>query len=437
MFLERIKQPFLKLIQHRYDSSVFRRTILLVAFIVPAFLANLFVHFFATRILTSQNFGVFYVAITLTNVLFSGSTLLHIVYTRYLIEVRQGEGPSYSIQAMLRIQRFIALWGGGLSGAIFIALLSFGKPFGIHSDLLILMVVLDTYISYLADLGRVYLQSVQKVLLLGTYTLVWMAIRLLLCLIGMKVYGTAWAVLLGSFLAGAIVFIGFQIYLKFEGKPETRTILPLPSLRTLGSVFTGYGFVTVISNMDIFLAYFFLTAKDVGIYSASSVFPKGVLVVMTPLIQMLFGVMINGKIAEEEFRRIVRKSFGVVVALTTVGSLFIWLTTPWTCGGVWGLHLCDARTLSVLLLTVVPLSLLRIAVVLDYVHARDHLPLWLSLPVFIFLVVLWMTKPSMVDLANEFAVFSLGTLVFFLSIQKINAWYRNRVEMASFEGQPK
>lgn len=437
LFLENLKQPILGQIFHRYDSSVFRRSTLLIAFIIPAFLANLFVHFFATRILNSQNFGILYIAITLTNVLFSGSTLLHIVYTRYLIEVRQENGTKFSGQAMYQIQRFIALWGGSFSGAIFIVFALFGAPFGIHSDLLILMVVLDTYISYLTDLGRVYLQSMQKVFLLGMYTLIWMIIRLVLCLMGMKIFGTSWAVLLGSFLAGLVVFLGFQIYLRFEEKPESRTVMSLPSLKTLGSVFMGYGFVTIISNMDIFLTYFFLTGKDIGIYSASSVFPKGVLVVMTPIIQMLFGVMIKGKIAEEEFRRIVRKSFGVVLALTSVGTLFIWLTIPWTCGGVWGLHLCNASTLGVLLLTVVPLSLLRIAVVLDYVHGRDYLPLWLSLPVLMYMTVLWMVRPSIHGLANGFAVFSIGTLMFFLSVQKIDAQFRNRSETRTHESLPK
>lgn len=424
---------FSKLVErlsHRYDNSVIRRTTILVAFILPAFLANLFVHYFATHILSSQNFGIFYVAITLTNVLFSGSTLLHITYTRHLIEVGQEHNHSCVVAAMYRIQRSVATWGIFISLGLFVGLLLTGKSIGVQSTLLVFLIILDTYVSYLADLGRVYLQSVQRVFYLGAFTLLWMGLRLVFCLIGMYEFGTAWAALLGSVIAALIVFAGFQISLNYEkiGKPDF--IPPLPSLRTLGSIFVGYGFLTIISNLDIFLAYFILKGNDIGIYSSSSVFPKGILVVITPLIQMLFGVMVAGNISEEVFRKIVRKSFGVVSALTIAGVSSVWLLAPWMCGGKWGLHLCDRHSLSILLLSVVPLSLLRISVVLDFVHKRDHLPLWLSVPVLIYVVIAWRTKPTFDVLAEQFALFSLTSFLFFIATQRINAWrtYRQNSE---------
>lgn len=399
---------------------------ILVAFILPAFLANLFVYYFATRILSAQNFGIFYVANTLSNVLFSGSTLLHITYTRHLVQVGQEHDHSSVIATMYKIQRSIAIWGTLISLILFISLLGIGQSIGVKSTLLVFLIIIDTYISYLADLGRVYLQSVQRVFYLGGYTLLWMVLRFILCIIGMSVFGTVWATLMGSIIAAVIIFVSFQIALKNEKKCTLKIIPKLPSLKTLGYVFLGYGFLTIISNLDIFLAHLTLNGTNIGIYSSSSVFPKGILVVLNPLIQMLLGIMIVGNISKENFLKIVKKSFGVVFVLTSTGVLTVWLLIPWICGGRWGLHLCDSHSVHILLLSVIPLSLLRISVILDFVHQRDHLPIWLAVPVLIFIMTVWMTKPSVSILADQFAIFSLATFLFFIIIQRINASLTSR-----------
>ena len=413
----------LGLLSHRYDNSIIRRTSLLVVFIVPAFLANLLVHYFATRMLSPQNFGIFYVAITLTNVLFSGSTLLHITYIRHLIQVGQELDRSVLVATMYRIQRSITFWGMIISFGLFLFLLLIGKSIGIRSTLLMVLIIADTYVSYLADLGRVYLQSIHRVVHLGFYTLLWMGIRLLLCVLGIYWLGTAWAALAGSTLAALIVYAGLQIYLAREKGAMILAVPSLPSLKTLGYVFFGFGFLTIISNLDIFLGYFVLGKKAAGVYSSSSVLHKGILVVITPLIQMLFGVMVAGYLSEKVFRKMVRKSYAVVFALTISGASFVGIFKPWMCGGRWGLHMCSAEILILLLISTIPLSLLKIAVVLNFVHKKDHLPLWLFVPVVAFAAIVWVTKPDGYHLATDFAFFSLGTLLFFLAIQRINTLF--------------
>lgn len=413
----------LGLLKHRYDNSIIRRTSLLVAFIIPAFLANLLVHYFATQMLSPQNFGVFYVAITLTNVLFSGSTLLHITYIRHLIQVDHDFDRNVLVATMYKIQRSITFWGMIISLCLFFLLLLIGKSIGIRSTLLMILIIADTYVSYLADLGRVYLQSVHRVVHLGSYTLLWMGIRLLLCVLGIYWIGTAWAALAGSTLAAIIIYVGLQAYLAREKRASIPVAPPLPSLKTLGYVFLGYGFLTIISNLDIFLAYFVLDEKAVGSYSSSSVFPKGILMVITPLIQMLFGVMVAGSISEKVFRKMVRKSYAVVFALTVSGGLFVGIFKPWMCGGRWGLHLCNSDILILLLISTIPLSLLRIAVVLDFVHQKDHLPLWLFVPVVAFGAIVWSTKPDGYHLAMDFTIFSIGSFLFFWAIQKVNTLF--------------
>jgi hypothetical protein len=58
---------------------------------------------------------------------------------------------------------------------MFGALLVVAKHVGVSSTLIVLLIVLDTYLAYVADLARVLLQSLRRTMLLGTYTLMWIA----------------------------------------------------------------------------------------------------------------------------------------------------------------------------------------------------------------------------------------------------------------------
>lgn len=75
------------LIKRPYHDSVIRRAVILLALVVPAFAANMLIHYGAAALLAPDQFGVFYVANAISNVLFSGSLVLNMVFTRYLVSV--------------------------------------------------------------------------------------------------------------------------------------------------------------------------------------------------------------------------------------------------------------------------------------------------------------------------------------------------------------
>jgi O-antigen/teichoic acid export membrane protein len=401
-----------------YHASVVRRLVVLATFVGPAFLANLLVYYFTARILSAENFGLFYVAVTTGYVAFSGSLVLNIFFTRYLVRV------GGAVSAARRIQRLVGFWGALLSFAVFVLLLVTSRYIGPQSPLIVLLIVVDTYLSYLADFGRAFLQSRHETWRLGSYTLAWTVLRLLLCVLGAAVFGTVWAALLGSAVAAAAIFVGLQFLMaraetrdQAAATAERAEAPKLPAFHTLLPVAFGYGLSMAISNLDILLIYFLLKNQDIGIYSASSVLPKGILAVTVPLSQMLFAVMIGDHESDQVFRVVIRKTMSSIGLMTGAASLGIWLFTPWLCGGSLGLKLCAPAPLHLLLPSAVALSLLRISVLLEFVRQRDWLILSLFVPAAAYLLFAWYSKPAIDMLALQFTVFSVAALAFFTVVQ--------------------
>jgi O-antigen/teichoic acid export membrane protein len=410
------------LLTARYQASIVRRVAVLLLFIGPAFLANLLVYYFTARILTPTNFGLFYVAVTIGNVAFSGSLVLNIFFTRYLVQINaKPEGDV--VAGTRRIQRVVGFWGAILSIAACALLIMLSKSVGAQSSPVVLLIVADTYAAYLADIGRAFLQARRETWRLGCYSLFWMILRLLLCVLASLMFGTVWAALLGSTLSSFIIFGGLQLILMRSAARRQQAAPPL-RFAALFPVALGYGLLMVVSNLDILLVYFLLRGGEIGAYSASSVFPKGILVATTPISQMLFAVMTGDRESTGVFGRAARKTIWVIATLTIAAAIAVWLSSPWICGGVHGLTLCMQSPLHVLLVSAVLLSILRITVLLEFVQQRDWLLLSLIFPTSAYLLVTWYANPGLEDLARQFTIFCGATLGFFIVVQWIAAHWR-------------
>lgn len=402
-----------------YQQSVVRRAMLLAGLVVPAFGANFLVQYFAAVLLAPENFGVFYVANTLSNVLFSGSFILNIYFTRHLVFVAESAGTPMAFAAVRRIERTVVLWGAVVSAIVFVALAGVATQVGVQSRLVLLLVILDVYTSYVTDLGRVALQSLRRTVSLGLYSLVWMGLRLILCVLGMLLFGSVWAVLLGVIASTCIVYVGFHVWAA-RSAGASRSLLPaLPSLTEFLPLIVGYGLVIVVSNLDVLFSYFLLSDVDLGIYSASSVFPKAILVVIMPLLQMLFSLMVGSRVSNQNFRLVVGKTGGVVLALAVAGAGAVWIMSSWLCGGRWGLRLCEPGTLDVLLFSVVPLALMRVVILLQFARGRDWIPVALILPVLAYLWFAWNSPRNIETVAAQFVVFSAAAFVFLVLVHVV------------------
>lgn len=400
----------------RYDRSVLRRTAVLCVFLVPAYGANFLTYYIVVRLLPAESFGLFYVGNTVENVLFTGSFILNLFFTRYLVSVFESKGPAVAVAALRRVERLVLAWGAAGAAGTCLLLPLGAKTLAAHAPLVAIMVVVETYTSYVADLGRVYFQSLRHTVRLGLYTMIWMNLRLLLCVLGILVLGTVWGAFLGMAIAAALVFAGFHVMVERTAGGLPAQAPPLASPLTLVPIFLGYGLLILIFNLNVLLGYFLLTGDALGIYSASSVFPKAILVVTTVPLQMVFAMMVAGHGSRRDFNRVTRKGGTVALGLAVAAGLVIWLGSPWACGGAWGLKLCEPTILELLLFSIVPLSLLRVFVLLEFARGRDWRAMALAGPVLLYLLFALATGRSIANLAAGFVLFAWATLAFFLCL---------------------
>lgn len=408
----------------RYQTSVIRRTAVLSCLVLPAFGANFLVHYFAAALLSSENFGLFYVANTLSNVLFSGSVVLNTFFTKYLVSSLRQHGETGAFAATRGVERAVMLWGGACAGAVFLMLLGAGWRVGVESWAVVLLVVLDAYTAYVADVGRTLLQSLRRTVQLGLYTLIWMVLRLAFCLAGILAFGTVWGALLGIVLSAVVVLVGFRLWSAGRMETAIAAVPRLPSPLGLVPIVVGYGLLIALSNLDVLLSYFLLDGGELGEYSASSVFPKAILVATMPMVQMLFAMMAGDHETRRGARAVERKSGAAVLALTLAGAAAVWLLSDWLCGGRWGLRLCAPVILQTLLLSVIPLSLVRVFVLIQFARGHDWRVLWLAVPIPVYVYFAWFSPHTVGTMAQGFALFSLTTLVVFTALSAAIDWRR-------------
>jgi O-antigen/teichoic acid export membrane protein len=410
-----------------YQQSIIRRTIILSGLVLPGFAANFFVYFFTAALLPADQFGLFYVALTIGNVLYSGSNILNAFLTRHLVRVGETTGRDAIAPTALRLERHIMLIGAILSTVLFLSFLVATKQIGVQSPVIILLIVLDAYTAYVVDLGRVLLQSLRKTVALGLYTTGWMLLRLVLCIVGIMLFNTVWGALSGIVLSTAVVFAVFHAWIWYATRGRSDPGPLTLHLLTLLPAATGYGLMVLVSNLDVLFGYFVLGETDLGIYSASSVFPKAALVVITPLLQMLIPAMVGADLSRRPFMVVAARIGGVILAMTAVGSTLVWLLSGEVCGSRFGLKLCEPSLLGILLVSVVPLSLLRTLVIVEFARGRERILLWLIVPAVGYGVYVWGSAPGMSELAAGFSIFSIIAFAFFAAVSLVAQASRRRV----------
>jgi len=401
------------LVSRGYDESVVRRSMLLLCLLGPAFAVNLVLYYIAAALLSPENFGIFYVAITTANVLYSGSFVLNIFFTRYLVSVINAAGESAALDARSRILFLVAQWGAVGALAVILILAAIGEWIGVRSWAIVVLIVLDAYSAYIIDIHRAFLQSTRRTLSLGGITLGWMVLRFLLGVAGMAWVETAWGGLFGVVLAAAIVLVAFSLLAPAAKSHAAASYPALPSVWALLPVIVGYFGLIAVSNLDVLLTYLLLTDNSLGAYSASSVFPKGILVLVTPVLQMLYPMMVGHEKASPNIRIVLQKSTGVIVAVASALALGVFGFSGWLCGGSWGLKLCQPFPLGFLLISAVALSVLRALVLYQSARGRDWLALSLFVPSAAYVWVADVSSRTVDTVAIQFMIFTAVLLLYY------------------------
>ncbi len=369
-----------KRLEAGYESSVFRRAFLLLALVVPAFVANFLVLYVCAQWLGAADFGVFYAANAIGNILFSGSLILNLAFTRYLSTLAAAQGPKGLIAGAYKIQSALLRWGSLVTAALIASGVLAGSRIGVRSAIVVVLVVLDAYTAYLGDIGRVLLQVSRRTIALGLYTLVWMALRLVLCMVGLWWGGTVWGALAGIVLSSVAMIVALNVFLARQPRSATQSIGHPPRLTSELPSIVGYGLLVTVSNLDVLVGYFILPSVAFGLYSASAVLPKAILTVVTPLQQMLFPHMVAGSGDDTDNRRFRLRAGIAVVGIAALGTVMAAIVEPIACGASPGIVLCRPSLMNVILLSIVPLVLVRVILLDDIVGYRPHNAFLLLIP---------------------------------------------------------
>jgi O-antigen/teichoic acid export membrane protein len=397
-----------------YGNSVLRRSLILLCLMGPAFAINFALYYAAAALLPAEGFGLFYIAITTANILYSGSFVLNIFFTRHLVSVFHAEGAGAAYAARGQIQKLVLRWGAPSAAFGILALSLIGEWIGIQSIAIVILIVLDAYSAYIIDINRAYLQSLRKTLPLGAITLIWMALRFGLAVVGMALFGTTWGGLLGIVLAAGLVIAVFPLLTPASKSCPPKNLSALPSVRALVPVVFGYVSLIAVSNIDVLLTYLLLKDEALGAYSASSVFPKGILVIVTPLLQMLYPMMVGRLEAPTDIFRVFQKSVVVIFTLSSAIALGVFGFSGLLCGGRWGLRLCEPFPLELLLISAVTLSVLRTLVLYQSARGRDWTALSMMVPAVAYLWIALASERNVATVAKEFTAFS-GLLLLYYS----------------------
>ena len=313
-----------------WHQSVLRRGAVLLGFTLPAAFLNLGLTYSASRILLPQGFGIFYTAVTAVNILFAPSVVLNLFFSRFVADLAARHGPKRADMTLWHISRFIGKWLGLFSLLGFVGILLLGLVSAKFSKPTAVLIILIVYTSYLGETGRIVLQGTHRFIRLGAYTLVWMMIRFGLGLAGLWLFQTVWGGLAGIALSAPIVFLlAFGAPRRVDGAEFSKAL----NIKALGPFALGYGLFAALAHLDILVAYLTMPRIDLGVYSASSVLPKGLLMVSLPIVQLAFPMMVGRHAAVLQSTSVFLKGLLLTFALTAFGAGAVMAVNDPVCRG--------------------------------------------------------------------------------------------------------
>jgi len=394
--------------------SVVRRSLRLSLFTFPGIILNLGLLYVATILLDRGSFGIFYLSITLVNILFAPSLIINLFYIRTFIEHLEKFGQAAATLAIKKIIGIVARWAVCVALLAFAPLFFFGERYGLHPwvSVLIVAIVLS---SYIADCLRVAFQGMHQFSTLGMYSLSWMGLRFVFGVVGILIFHSAVGGLSGILISAPVIFLVFYLHhFRLGSVSEAgNTTVHLPSIARIAPLGVSYAIFTVLIYHDIVLAYLLLDTESLGVYSASSVLPKGIMMMAMPILQVFFPTVIGSKGSRMIIMYIVAKGFVATLTATLLVAAILHTASDLVCGSSYGLISCDPDLFNTMLFSIPPLAGLRVLVLYQVSKGHDFHPMLLAIPVLVLTYYSAGYDHSMSQLATNFMIFGYAAFVFY------------------------
>ena len=278
-----------------------------------SFLFNYLNYVILSKILSPKDFGIFYTAIVLSNILITPC----IVYNFYFSKVIIDSSISKKLEKIQ--EKFSNLFF--LSLIYFFILQIFFFFFHFYYEInytlyLILSIItcLQFYIEYL----RLILDIEKNLIKSSSYTFFFNLLKLIFCSVIVLFYLKVWIVLMGFMIAQCLVI--FHYYYNNNLKVNFEYINFNQDFN-LNFIKFSLIFILMIlfSYIDIILSYFLLTnSNNFSSYSSSTVLPKSILMFSLPFIKAIYP---NLHYQKENFKKILFNFILILIASFMILSI--------------------------------------------------------------------------------------------------------------------
>tara|TARA_Y100000389_G_scaffold46260_2_gene41180 strand:- start:1481 stop:2743 length:1263 start_codon:yes stop_codon:yes gene_type:complete len=346
-------------------NSILRRSFLALILNFPAAILALSLNFFASKI--SNQFGLFYISLSAINIIFSGSLILNLIITEICIK-KKGNFDKNKFINIFRYVHTLILFALIFSIPISYLLSNF---FG-FSFILIIVIIFSSLVSYIAELGRVFMQCKDDFFLAGIYNIAWILIRNISTLGILLIADQIWIAVLFFGLTSLIPFLFIiKFYVKKEGYFTLNYFFNFNKIKKFSFVniyqkyekkikllFSILSF-SILCFSDLILTYLIFDETKLNIISSSLIIPKGIIAFSIPLAHIFFVTLIKNN--ENNFFNFLKAIISVFLS-SLLMVIFFNLTQSYYCGTSKGIDLCDNSFLNFALFNSILFVILRIQI---------------------------------------------------------------------------
>ena len=403
------------------ERSIFRKAFRVFIFTLPAYMANLGLLYLAPRLVNGETFGIFFVSNTIINWMFAPAIIISMYLLRDITNPQKiQEAGSLPLMAK-KIINLVAKWS--MIVMLTLGALSFFLAYmiGISSLYLIPLIFLIISLAYVGESFRVYFQAAESFWLLGSLNMSWMVTRFMLGSSGLYLFQTAWGGLLGISLALSMVF--FAYYQKFIRVHNKYTALEHdyryhpPTIIAMLPGILSYSTLILACNIDIIIGYFVLDSSMLGIYSASSVLAKAILVLSFPLTHSIYPVLLTNKNQSITNNWLIFFK-GLLLTSLIAGTVILLLYSfSWlVCSSDYGIKGCNSEIYRILLIPPFFLFLLVFLSLHSFSSGNDWFPLLLCIPTAIYIITCFVYVHEIKMLSQSFAIFSFFICILYFAL---------------------
>ena len=395
-----------------YQSKDLKKFTFFFTTVTVGFIFNFALIYFANLHLSNISFGTFYLSLTLLNI-----TIFAFQPFSFLVIRKVADERNLKMQNKL-IKYFINLViSYSLTGLFFSSfLLAIAHSiFNFNSIYLYYFLLLAATTYFSSEILRNILESKKMINQLSLYFLLWCFLKFFISAAFIYYIKTAFSGVLGIWISSIIIFIIFFFY--FVKKIKLKLLISLKlkyfEFRETINVLFFYFLIFLLFNLDIILCYFFYEKEILGIYSASSVLAKGVIVFFNPFMKIFIPFSINVKKIRKQ--KINNTIYIYLFVLLLIGIFFLIFSETYL-NSDYKFKNTDNTLFKFITISIFPLSIFRIIAMQDFAKFRESKIFYLIIPIILYTTIVSTANFDIYNFSKSFVFLSFFVLIYYFII---------------------